>query len=491
MKKYLLTLVFFLVSAGYAGENNKWQVSSPKEQQMSSKELIELMKYIRNNNFNIHSLLIIRNDHIVLDASFYPFQKGYVHDMASVTKSIMSLLTGIAIDKGFIQDENQKVIEFFPEYAVPENFNKDLSIKHLLNMTSGFECSWDNGERELDQMTNSTDWAGYMLNLRFTSRPGEKLSYCSGNYYLLAEIIQRSTKMKCHEFARKYLFDLLSMGKTYWQENSKGVNHGWGDLIISPHDLAKIGRLLLNEGKWNNRQIVSKGWLEKIKPLFKITDSEDYGYGWWFERSVPEKIEAIGRGGQRLVVLRDKKVIIVMTGGGYDSGDIDDYVLSSIEKYAGNTESSLELKAIINEVQQPGREQSGENLHKIPPKFLNTYIFEKNSEGLTSVSFSENTENQQYYFSFSFDDNSQEKHFFSTDNQYTTSKERHWGLPIALKGNFDGNDQVAIEYNELCRINLCQFTFIFSDDVIDFGIYDKTNNKKISLKGKKKEKSTL
>ena len=150
--------------------------------------------------------MVIRNDQIVLDACFYPFQKDFVHDLASVTKSVTALLIGIAIDKGFVKDDNQLVYQFFPEYTIKNDTLSKLKIKDLLNMSSGFICSWYNGEKELQQMNKSQDWVKFMFSLPFKSIPGEKFSYCSGNFYLLAEILQRTTKMTCLDFAKKYLF---------------------------------------------------------------------------------------------------------------------------------------------------------------------------------------------------------------------------------------------------------------------------------------------
>jgi CubicO group peptidase (beta-lactamase class C family) len=235
MKRYYLLICFLsVITIGYGQKNIPWKVSTPEEQGMSSSTLIDGINKLKKDSTNIHSLLVIRNDHIVLDAWFYPFQKNYVHDIASVTKSVASLLIGIAIDKGFIKSEDDRVLEYFPEYAVKSDTLRNLKIKDLLNMASGLQCSWNNKEKELQQMQETGDWVGFMFNLPFASNPGEKFSYCSGNFYLLAEILQRATKMKGHEFARKYLFDLLQFHKTYWEENSKGVNHGWGDLHLHP-----------------------------------------------------------------------------------------------------------------------------------------------------------------------------------------------------------------------------------------------------------------
>jgi len=206
---------------------------NPEEQQMSSEQLIKMVESIKKEKCNIHSLLISRNDTVVFDSYFYPYQKYFVHDLASVTKSITSLLIGIAIDKGYIDDENQRITGYFPEYkALNEKFNS-IRIKDLLNMSSGLDCSWNDGEKELHQMMESEDWVNYMYNLSFASEPAKVFANCSGNYYLLSEIIQRTTKMSCHEFAKKYLFEPMVIKESYWLENNKGINQAWEDLCLS------------------------------------------------------------------------------------------------------------------------------------------------------------------------------------------------------------------------------------------------------------------
>lgn len=480
MKNYYILLYLFpIITLSYGQENIPWKVSSPEEQGMNSLTFIDGIYRLKQDNINIHSLLVIRNDHIVLDAYFHPFKKDYVHDFASVTKSITSLLIGIAIDKGFIKNEDEQVFKYFPEYTVKNDMLKNLRIKDLLNMASGLQCSWNDGEKELEQMQENPDWVEFMFNLPFSSQPGEKFSYCSGNFYLLAEILQRTTKMTCHDFAKKFLFQPLEFSKTYWFENSKGINHGWGDLCISTYDLAKIGCLILNNGKWHDKKIISQEWIEKIKPLYYIHGTESYGYGWWLDSENPDEIQAIGRGGQRLFILREKKIVIVATGGGFDAGDMDDLVLESIKSYNKEENYSAQLTDKINIIQTPSPKKPDAN--GIPSSILNkSYHFETNDIGITTLRLEQR--NKDFYIILKFTDGSKEEHPIGMNNQYKFSNERVLGLPIALKGFWDGNNLI-IHYNELCRINFYKFTFTFFDGSVDFNIQDQTNNWKVILKG--------
>jgi CubicO group peptidase (beta-lactamase class C family) len=458
-----------------------WTFSSPENQGLSSITLINGIKRLKQENVNIHSLLIIRNDKIILDSYFYPFQKGYVHDLASVTKSITALLIGIAIDKGFIKDDEQPVFQYFPEYAVKNDTLLQLKIKHLLNMSSGFKCSLYNGEQELKQMNNSEDWVKYMFDLPFEALPGSKFSYCSGNFYLLAEILQRTTKMTCHDFAIKYLFQPLDFGESYWEYNDKGVNHGWGDLFLSTYDLAKIGYLVLKDGQWNDKQIISEGWINKIKPLYKIQSTESYGYGWWLDSENPDEIQAVGRGGQRLFIFKNRNIIIATTGGGFEAGDLDNLVLDAISTYDENIDNSSSLDSLNKIIKLP-RQVISTVYNTLPLKILNkNFQFQENDLNLKTIRLE--SRNSDFFLILTFNDGSVEEHPFGMNNEYIVSYGKLFGLPVALKGLLE-DDKLIIYYNELCRINLLRLSFTFLKTSVDLEINDLTDGWTVTLKGK-------
>jgi hypothetical protein len=330
-------------------------------------------------------------------------------------------------------------------------------------------------------MNESEDWVRFMFRLPFETIPGKKFSYCSGNFYLLAEILQRTTKMTCLDFAKKFLFQAMDFGGTLWLKNSQGVNHGWGDLYISAYDMAKIGCLILNDGKWNDKQVISKEWLEKIKPLYKIQKTESYGYGWWLDSENPDEIQAVGRGGQRLFVFKERNMVIVTTGGGFESGDIDNLVLESIKSFEKDKNFSTQLENLINSLQYPDAKNTDINKDNFSSNNLNKrYHFERNNLNLSDIRFEKR--DKHYYFIINFLDGTTEEHQIGIDNQYNISKECVLGLPLAIKGFWD-NDKFIICYNDFCRINLFRFTFTFYATGADLYIQDQTDNWKEILKG--------
>src|SRR5579859_6631803 len=288
--------------------------AAPEDEGFSSKGLSDIFTYVTEKKVNIHSLLVIRNKKVVLDAYFYPFRQDLRHDLASCTKSVTSLLIGIAIDKGYIKSEDQLVSFFFPEIKPIGKGFETLSIKDLLTMTSGFDCGFSNEDSLFNQLFLSNDWPKFICNIPFIADPGHQFSYCSCNYYLLAEIIFRATGLSPEDFAKKYLFNDLGIKSFYWSKNNKGINYGWGDLALKPLDLAKIGQLLLDGGKWNNKSIISSNWLKKAKSMNTVfTNGNGYGYGFWIDKDHAYNTE--GRGGQRMHIDTAHNAIVVVTAG--------------------------------------------------------------------------------------------------------------------------------------------------------------------------------
>jgi len=466
-----LTLFFFNTS--FAQSKNIWKTSTPEKQGMNSLILANAIKHFKQDSINIHSLLIIKNNQVVLDVCFDPFRNTYVHDLASVTKSITSLLTGIAIDNKFIKNENEPVFQYFPEYKTENEILKKVTIRDLLNMTSGLACSSNQGEKELNQMIKTQDWVKFMFSLPFDTVPGQKFSYCSGNFYLLAEILHRTTKMTCYDFANKYLFKPMDFGKSYWPKNDKGVNIGWGDLHISIYDMAKIGCLLLNNGNWNGKQIVSKQWIDKIKPLYKVKKTESYGYGWWLDSENPDEIQAIGRGGQRLFVFKNEKMVIAAYGGGFEAGDIDNIALESIKAYNEKENYYNQLQLQIRVAQSPGTTNTTIFDHRFSViKSNHDFCFNENSLGFKSIRFEKRTKDE--YLILNFTDGSKEEHPIGMNNRYKISSEHTFGLPVAVKGRWITDSTLEINYNRLTRIENYKFRITFKGDSGEFIITEPT-----------------
>jgi CubicO group peptidase (beta-lactamase class C family) len=252
---------------------------------MDSEALAQAFDYVRQNQIPVHSLLIVRNGYLVLDAYFYPFQEDQVHDGASMTKSITSTLVGIALGKHKLSSLGQPVLSLFPERQVGNrDERKDrMTIEHLLTMTSGLDCHSDHAELTLREMMQSKDWVQFMLDLPMVAEPGSKFEYCSGGMHLLSAIISQCTGSSALEFARHELFEPLGIQDVIWPSDAHGVSHGWGDLHLQPRGMAKIGYLWLNQGRWEGRQIVPVEWMQQATQPHSHPghSTAEYGYGFW------------------------------------------------------------------------------------------------------------------------------------------------------------------------------------------------------------------
>lgn len=452
-------------------------LSTPEEQGISSATLDSLMLFIKNTNQNIHQLTIIRNNRTILYADIYPYSSKYMHDLASVTKSFTSLLIGIAIDKGFIKDENEKVFKFFPEISKHTSLLDSLRIKNLVTMTSGFDCGVSDGEKALSEMRKSKDWIKFVFDLPVTSEPGDTFSYCSCNFYLLGEIIQRTTGLTPHEFAKKYLFSPLQIANSKWLTNYKNMNHGWGDLFLFPADMVKIGKLILDKGKWQNRQIISEQWINKSLQTFsKLPDDKGYGYGWWTNDKAGY-YEAAGRGRQTISVIPSKNMIVTMLGGEFDAGTIGKYIFQSIQSERAlpkNKNGFAKLTQKVKEAALPPSQQLSVNDSIIHQLNGRTIEFEKNIAGIDSVTFRfpSKTNGTVIFYKKQI----KEKYPFSlSTNTYVISMDTALQLPVALKAACKTGNEFVLHFNQLCRINNFYFHFLIDKENITTTLEETSN----------------
>jgi len=296
---------------------DRWQISTPEAQGLHSKLLLEMMTHIKKNGYNIQSVTIVRNGYLVLDAYMHPFNDSQKHEMYSATRSVISALIGIAINKGYIKDVNQTITELFPNRKISnlDNLKRSISLKDLLMMASGLDCNDATANKWAGTiaMKKSNDWTQYTLDLPMAQTPGEYFHYCSGVSHLLSAVIRESTGMNTIDFAKKYLFDPLGIKNFEWGESPEGTTNGFAGLRMQPKDMAKIGLLYLNNGKWEDEQIISAEWIEEsTQPYIDGRwNGEDYGYQWWVNPA--GFYSAVGMYGQAIYVVPDKNLVAVFT----------------------------------------------------------------------------------------------------------------------------------------------------------------------------------
>ena len=301
-----------------------WETSSLADQGFDPAPIDRLVTAIVDGDFGfIHSLLIVRNGHLALEEYFYNHDRDEPHRLASATKSIASLLVGIAIDQGLIEGPDQTILSFFPTYAAKAAPGwEKVTLKHILTMSAGAEWA----KADLGGFYSSDDHFGAVFKQPITSVPGGKFGYVSPNVDLLAGVIKQASGMHADKFAEKYLFGPIGITTYRWDYGRwEGYPLMDGSLALRPRDMAKIGQLVLDRGKWQGKQIVSSRWVDESTALhMDVEGPEDYGYLWWrasapFEGRMVDGVFASGMGSQFIFILPEYNLVVVTTGGNDDN----------------------------------------------------------------------------------------------------------------------------------------------------------------------------
>lgn len=331
MRNNLLSVCIAAVSAllltascGNAGPD----LPRKKPTKTMEKATADYLNAIEDEKLDIHSIMILKDGKVVFEKWMGEGEKNTPHILHSISKTFTALAVGMVHDQGLITLED-KVVDYFPEH-LPENVNENLAslnIRHLLTMNCGFTKSPDNKIRK-----NREDWIRGFLEEPFERTPGTIFCYNSLATYMLSAIVQKVTGEKVVDYLQPRLFEPLGITDVFWEESPEGItNGGWG-LFLKTEDLAKLGQLFLQKGKWNGRQLVSEEWIEQASsrqvdsvPAGKNSDvledlkkngiradwTEGYGYQMWMCRN--NAYRAAGAKGQLIIIIPDKEAVIVVT----------------------------------------------------------------------------------------------------------------------------------------------------------------------------------
>jgi len=316
-----------------------WQKAPAEDVGLNPALMVRLIQDAHEGRFpKLHSLIVVKDSRIVVEEYFGEFDAKTKHYTASVTKSVGSMLVGIAMDQGLfpgIDDGalDMRLSELFPEYQeilAADPRKADIRFRHILTMSAGFE--WDEETYPYNDQRN--DWvrvrdapepARLMLEQRVAHNPGKVFNYSGGLSMLLAYLIERETEMGAAAFAKRYLFEPLGISDYEWRNLTGGLIDFPGGLSMRPRDMAKIGQLYLNGGRWNGEFIVSKDWVtESTREHIINVDSPNYGFQWWCgkfyyrDRSVYLYM-ASGHGGQKIFVVPDFNLVVVITHQVFDN----------------------------------------------------------------------------------------------------------------------------------------------------------------------------
>ncbi len=299
---------------------------TPESVGMDEAILSAIHKQLSSDDHKIHSMLVARHGLLIHEEYYNGWSETNPHDLRSATKSITSLITGIAIGNGLL-DLTTPVLSILGDDFPDAKVSHDLNIRHLLTMQTGLDC--DDSDKttkgQEDRMYRSTDWTDYFLSLNQVENPGTLARYCTGGVVALGAAIAASAGTSIAAFAESVLFRPLGINNYTWAyfNSGKGVDTG-GHLLLTPRAMAKIGILVLLNGTWEGHSLVPQEWIDESTSQHTEINGNPYGYLWWIntisygEKSV-EVVSARGNGGQVIFIAPEYDLVSVFTAGYYNS----------------------------------------------------------------------------------------------------------------------------------------------------------------------------
>ncbi|EAR12591.1 putative 6-aminohexanoate-dimer hydrolase [Polaribacter irgensii 23-P] len=292
------------------------------------KRIIDMVKETIKGTFpDVHSILIYKNNKLVLEEYFYGYDENTPHQLRSATKPFIGGILGIAVDQGFIKSEKDGLLPYFsaryPKIANFDKRKKEITIEDFLRYRHGMDCENNNPESKGNEskMMQSKDWVKYTLDLPMVREPGMASSYCTGCALTLGSLVAIATDKKIEDFAKQNLFEPLNITNYKWtfEPNQTSSDH-FSQAYFTPRDLIKLAKLFKDGGTWNANQIISKSWIDKTFNM----DKGDYGYLWEHKYFVVDgqtynSYLASGNGGQKINIWPELDMITVFTGGNYNS----------------------------------------------------------------------------------------------------------------------------------------------------------------------------
>lgn len=332
---------------------NQWEISTPEEQNVSSIYLNALVGEINSNAFgNIKSLVIVRNNYLILEKYFRGDGRETLHPLYSVTKSIVSALIGILVQQGKISNLNIKLLSYFSEYNIKnqDTDKSNITLRNTLTMSAGFQWNelsipYSDPNNDFQKLFESSDPIQYVLDKSMQEQPGTIFRYNTGLPLLFGLVIEKLTGQPADTFANENLFREIGISNFIWNHASGNIVNTGSGLYLRPLDMASFGELYLNHGYWNGKLIVPSDWIDvSTAASISVSSNFDYGYYWWrysnnnvVVSSLPDNdiYYAYGYADQVILIIPQYRMVVVITADNGESNyPIDnifkDYIFPSI-----------------------------------------------------------------------------------------------------------------------------------------------------------------
>ena len=329
--------------------NDGWTTDAAERVGIDRRRLEQMTESIRSHpQDNVHAVLIERDGRLVYEEYFsgsderrgrrlgvVTFTRDTLHDLRSITKSVVSALVGAASASGAIRSLDAPLLDYFPEYTdLQVSERRRITIRHALGMTAGLEwnedLSYADPKNDEIVMDASPDPVRYVISRPIVAAPGATWRYNGGTTEVLGAILQRATKQSLPDYARTVLFSPLEITAFEWIGSREAPSAASG-LRLRPSDLAKFGSLYLHDGQWKGRQVLPRAWVHestKRRLTFPGQEARGYGYQWWHTcfstpSGIVEVPTAVGNGMQRIFVLRAQRTVVTVVSGRYNDRSIN------------------------------------------------------------------------------------------------------------------------------------------------------------------------
>lgn len=391
LKPILFVLLLFQALVSFTQSSSGFVRSTPEAEGVSSTDILTFIEAAENRVDAMHSFMIIRHGKLISEGWWAPYDAETPHRMHSLSKSFTSTAIGLAIDEGILS-LNDQVISFFPEY-VPEKptYNlKAMRIRDLITMNTGHI-------KEPRPRAGGDNWVKTFLEAEVPLKPGTHFKYNSAATYMLSAILQKVTGEKLVDFLEPRLFEPLNIKKPNWDTCPKGINTGGWGLHIVTEDIAKLGQLYLQKGKWNGKQLLSEEWVKMAtsKQVSNGSNPEndwEQGYGFQFWRCRYNCYRGDGAMGQFCIVMPEHDAVVAITSGVNNMGEVMNVVWETLlpamktDALQANPQKLEELKQKTTSLTLKPIE--GETSSPISKKIAKkTFHISQNEAGIKSISF--------------------------------------------------------------------------------------------------------
>ncbi len=308
-----------------------WKVSTPAEQGLDPMAVADLFLEATGLS-TLYGVLVVKNGHLIAEGYFNAGSVGQLSARQSATKSFISALVGVAMDRGCLKSVDQKMLEFFPEFAgqIEDPRKEQITLRDLLQMRTGYPDE-EFMRQYLDSLffTDNWHWLPHLVGFPLLSNPGTEFRYSNLTSHLLAVIVARACNADLESYGQLHLFAPIDAEVGGWTKDADDYNWGWGEISLTARDMAKFGLLYLNDGEYDGTRVLSADWVEKslqrysasidrsgdgVSRMGRYFSDIGYGYQWWSATVGDHHFDyAAGHGGQLIVLLHHLDMIIVTT----------------------------------------------------------------------------------------------------------------------------------------------------------------------------------